>query len=252
MINLNIQKLIWEQEIRNEYAKYQIFIGDSNMPKYKVNFIDSTKTKVSYSMEVLTQKNPMILNVNMGFLVGKNGKHCQPNLYHEFTHMWDCANLFISEYPLSRSKFLSLYTEYHASQIEILRFIECGSIDNIRNITPIDEFFVFDKKISAIDYYLNVCRFLFEKSCIYKSCKIPENYKYLMDAYMYVFRIKNVYDKYINNIEVPRINDIFYEYMVTVYSLFQKYRINELLEPLLQHIDTLDIIFAKDFINSQQ
>ena len=43
MINFNTQKLIWEQQIRNEYAKYQIFIDDSNMPKYKVNFIDSTK-----------------------------------------------------------------------------------------------------------------------------------------------------------------------------------------------------------------
>lgn len=31
MINLNTQKLIWEQQIRNEYTKYQIFIGNSNI-----------------------------------------------------------------------------------------------------------------------------------------------------------------------------------------------------------------------------
>lgn len=39
MINLNTQKLIWEQQIRNECTKYQIFIGDSNMPKYKINLL---------------------------------------------------------------------------------------------------------------------------------------------------------------------------------------------------------------------
>ena len=166
--------------------------------------------------------------------------------------MWDSANLFIDEEPLNRSKFLSLYTEYHASQIEFLRFIECRSIDNIHNITPLDEFFVFNKKISVIDYYLNVCRLLFEKSCIYKSYKTPENYKYLMDAYMYVFGIKNMYDKYVNNVEIPKINDIFYEYMLITYSLLQKYNTNDLFKPLLQHIDSLDVVFAKDFINLQQ
>lgn len=91
MINLNTQKLIWEQQIRNEFIKYQAFIDDSNMPNYKVNFVDNKNMQVSYSMEVLTQKKPMILNINMGFLAGKNGKHCQPNLYHEFTHKWDYA-----------------------------------------------------------------------------------------------------------------------------------------------------------------
>ena len=54
-----------------------------------------------------------------------------------------------------------------------------------------------------------------------------------MDAYMYVFGIKNVYDKYIKNVEMPKINDIFYEYIVIIYSLFQKYSINDLLKNLL-------------------
>lgn len=104
-------------------------------------------------MQADTSYNPMTLNINTVYMNEDRYLHCQPSLFHEFTHMWDCANLFISEEPLSRSKFLSLYTEYHASQIEFLRFIECGSIDNIRNTTPIDEFFVFERKISAIGYY---------------------------------------------------------------------------------------------------
>lgn len=34
MNNFNTLKLLWEQQIRNEYIKYQQFISDNNMPKY--------------------------------------------------------------------------------------------------------------------------------------------------------------------------------------------------------------------------
>lgn len=69
MNNFNTLKLLWKQQINNEYAKYQVFINDSNMPKYKINFVDSTVTKVSYSMQTLIYKCPTILNVNMAYMI---------------------------------------------------------------------------------------------------------------------------------------------------------------------------------------
>lgn len=233
MINLNAQKLIWEQQIKNEYAKYQIFIGDSNMPKYKVNFIDSTKTKVSYSMEVLTQKNPMILNVNMGFLAGENGKHCQPNLYHEFTHMWDYNNLFQDRDHKERKSVLSLYTEYHASQIEFLRFMEFESINSTKHINSNDRFYEFEKEETAIDYYEYRCQLLSESISNYNIDASTENYKAVIDSYMYMFGIKNIYDQYICAIEFPKVDSIFHENMINMYSLLQNYKIENLWKILL-------------------
>lgn len=96
--------------------------------------------EISYSMEVMTQKIPMILNVNMGFLTGKNGKHCQPTLYHEFTHMWDHNNLFPDKNQQERKSVLSLYAEYHASQIEFLKFMELNSLFDNKTISNTDLF----------------------------------------------------------------------------------------------------------------
>lgn len=240
MINFNTQKLIWEQQIKNEYAKYQIFIVDSNMPKYKVDFIDSTKTKVSYSMKVLTQKNPMILNVNMGFLVGENGKHCQPNLYHEFTHMWDHNNLFRDKDQQERKSVLSLYTEYHASQIEFLRFMEFKSIKYTKHINSNDKFYEFDKEETVFEFYDERCQLLFESINDYKDDNSAKNYKAVIDSYMYIFGVKSIYDKYIGIINIPQIDSIFHDNIMNIYSLLQDYNIEDLWEILLDCSKILD------------
>lgn len=240
MINFNTQKIIWEQQIKNEYAKYQIFIGDNNIPKYKVNFIDSTKNKVSYSMEVLTQKNPMILNVNMGFLVGKNGKHCQPNLYHEFTHMWDCNNLFQDRDYKERKSVLSLYTEYHASQIEFLRFMEFETINQNKSIDHNDKFHEFDKEVTVFEFYNERCQLLSESVNNYKADISTSNYKTIIDSYMYVFGVKSIYDKYIDIVELPSVDSIFHENIMNLYSLLQDYKIEELWEIFLDCSEIID------------
>ncbi len=219
MSNLNTQKIIWEQQIKNEYEKYQVFINDSNMPKFRVNFVDSTKNKVSYSMEVLTQKSPMILNVNMGFLIGKNAKHCQSTLFHEFTHMWDYYNLFRDKDPKERKSVLSLYTEYHATQIEFLRFMEFESVSQTKDIHSSDCFYEFGKEETVFEYYDERYKLLSESINNYRTDASTSNYKAIIDSYMYVFGIKSIYDKYINVIELPQVDCIFHKNLISIYPL---------------------------------
>jgi len=249
MFNTSIINPLWDSFIEQEYQKYKIFVNDSNMPSYKTNYINGNEINVPYTMQTDTSCNPMILNVNTIYMDNEKYKHCQPTLYHEFTHMWDDKNIFVNKEPVDRNKFLSFYTEYHASQIEFIRFIEADSISNINSVEPMDEFYVFNEKISVVKYFLNVCRLLFEKSCKYKSEKTIGNYKFLMDAYMYVFGIKSIYDKVIGEIKLPEINDIFYTYMLSIYSLLQNNNVNELWTPLLEKIDDLDIMCAKDIMS---
>lgn len=240
MINFNTQKLIWEQQISKEYMKYQTFIGDSNMPNFKINFVDNKNMEILYSMEVMTQKIPMILNVNMGFLVGKNGKHCQSNLYHEFTHMWDYYNLFHDKDPNERKSVLSLYTEYHASQIEFLRFMEFESVKDLKSIDQNNKFYEFDKEETVFEFYDERCQLLSESINNYKNDSSTENYKAVIDSYMYVFGIKSIYDKYIDIVEFPNVNSIFHENIMNIYPLLQDYQIEELWEILLNCSKILD------------
>lgn len=240
MINLNTQKLIWEKQIRNEQIKFQNFIGDSNMPKYKINFLDNKNFDLSYSMEVLTQKRPMILNVNMGYISGKNGKHCQPTLYHEFTHMWDHSNLFQDKDQQERKSVLSLYTEYHASQIQFLRFIELESIKHAKHINSNDKFYEFDKEETVFEFYNERCQLLFESINNYKNDNSTKNYKAIIDSYMYVFGIKSMYDKYVGIIDFPQVDSIFHENILNIYPLLQVYNIEDLWEILLDCSKILD------------
>lgn len=240
MININTQKLIWEKQIRNEQIKFQNFIGNNNMPKYKINFVDNKNLELSYSMEVLTQNIPMILNVNMGFLIGKNGKHCQHNLYHEFTHMWDYYNLFQNKEQQERKFALSLYTEYHASQIEFLRFMEFESVKDLKSINQNDKFYEFDKEETIFEFYDERCQLLSESIDNYKNDSYTENYKAVIDSYMYVLGIKSIYDKYIDIVEFPKVDSIFHEKIMNIYPLLQDYNIEELWEILLNCSKILD------------
>lgn len=240
MNNLNAQKLLWEQQIKNEYPKYQVFINNTNMPKYKVNFVDSTKTKISYSMEALIYKRPVILNINIGFMINGKNKYCQPTLYHEFTHMWDSENLFKDKELQERKTVLSLYTEYHAAQIGFLRFMEFESVNHTKNINSNDRFFEFDKQETVFEYYDERCKLLSESINAYNLNASTNNYKAILDSYMYVFGVKSMYDKYIGIVELPKVSSIFHKNLMDIYPLLQNYKVEELWEILLNCSKILD------------
>lgn len=249
MYNLNNLKLLWEQQIKNEYAKYQEFIDDNNVPKYRTNFVDSTKTKVSYAMETLIYKRPVILNVNMAFMINGQNKHCQPTLYHEFTHMWDSENIFKNKEPQERKSVLSLYTEYHASQIGFLRFMNFESVNQNKKIDQNDKFYEFNKEETVFEFYDERCQLLSESINNYEINSSTNNYQAVIDSYMYVFGIKNIYDKYVKIIELPQLNSIFHENLIKLYPLLQKFSINELWNILLLSSNALDKIHILNVIN---
>ncbi len=249
MYNLNNLKLLWEQQIKNEYVKYQEFIDDNNVPKYRTNFVDSTKTKVSYAMETLIYKRPVILNVNMAFMINGQNKHCQPTLYHEFTHMWDSENIFKNKEPQERKSVLSLYAEYHASQIGFLRFMNFESVNQNKKIDQNDKFYEFNKEETVFEFYDERCQLLSESIYNYEINSSTNNYQAVIDSYMYVFGIKNIYDKYVKMIELPQVNSIFHENLIKLYPLLQKFSINELWNILLLSSNALDKIHILNVIN---
>lgn len=117
-MNTDMRNPFWDKFIEQEYRNYKAFINSYNMPLYKTNYINGDTLTVPYTMQVNTSCNPMILNINTVYMANNRYLHCQPSLFHEFTHMLDSEYLFVDKKSIDRSKFLSLYTEYHASQID--------------------------------------------------------------------------------------------------------------------------------------
>lgn len=250
MYNLNNLKLLWEQQIKNEYIKYQKFIENTNMPKYKVNFVDGTKNSIGYSMQTFTYTKPIVLNINTGFMI-KGNKHCQPVLFHEFTHMFDSKNLFNNKPEEEKTKVLSLYTEYHASQIEFLRFMEFESIETKKNIKSSDIFMCFDNQYSVFEYYNNKCKLLFESIKKYNKYKTIESYKTVINSYFYVFGLKSIYDKHIENVEMPLYSEcIFNNLIIPFYKLLQNYNVDDLWDMFLKLKYILDKTYTLDVLKS--
>ncbi len=237
-VNFKIKKHQWEQQIHKEYMRYKEFIENTNMPNYKIVFINNLKD-ITYIMETLTYKKPIILNINMGYML-LGSQHCQPTLYHEFTHMWDYYNLFQDKDLKDRKSVLSLYTEYHASQIEFLRFMEFESVSKTKDIHSSDCFYEFDKEETVFEYYDERCKLLSESISNYRTNASTSNYKAVIDSYMYVFGIKSMYDRYVENIELPQIDSIFHQNMINFYPLLQDYSVIELWNVLLKYSELFD------------
>ena len=63
---------------------------------------------------------------------------------------------------------------------------------------------------------------------------------------MYVFGIKNIYDKIVNIIELPQVNCIFHEKLVGLYPLLKNSDISDLWDVLLLCSQVLDKTYIID------
>lgn len=224
-IDFKIQEYKWTQQIKKEYEKYKIFINDTNVPNYKPNFIYDQN--VSYFMCAHLYRNPIILNVN-GATMLAYGEHCQPTLFHEFTHMWDSQNIFLNQTQPDRIRSISLYTEYHASQIQFLKFMEFNSIFDNKTVKGTDLFWWLDNKCTAYQFYKDHCGLLQESTQKYINEPTMNRFKVVIDSYLYLFGIKNIYDNLFDTIDIPQNNCIFHNEMTKLYQILQEYEVEYL------------------------
>lgn len=233
--NFKTKELAWTLLIHKEAEEYKKFVGNDNLPDFKIIYSHNTNEKPNYSMRVDTYKRPSNLYVNSGFMLNKNFNY-KSTLFHEFTHLWDSENLLI-ELPLNKkSKTLSLFTEFHASYIESLHIMGCKSFENYENASK-------DMLKNKINNHIEL---IYEYQSKYNLTKLAEDYHGLMNGYMYyygcmvakstVFRIEE---------DIIHFDNIFDETLNLFYSALKfniiderilnlSYKINILLEELLK------------------
>lgn len=179
-------KLIWEHKIRNFEKEFLNIFPDVKLPKYKINFINTLNTpNIKYSMQVLHTKTPMILNVNMGFMLDKDFDY-KTTLSHEFTHMHDFNTLIKDKEQNYKSKALHLYSEYHATYIQGIYI--SSQKETTHNID------IIEHEIHENELYINESIDKFSKS------HIIDDWTDILYGYMYYFGYINCYN-YLTNRE---------------------------------------------------
>lgn len=139
--------LVIKSFINQKLVSYKNFMIIDKMPVFQL-IIDDTKTFASHNYDVKNDKHLLI--------VGPNITQMESILFHEFTHMYDVMNFSANNsdnYAKNRG-----FTEYHAAQIELLKFLNAKKIDDKLSFslnqsikTPFGEITVIDYIFKCIE-----------------------------------------------------------------------------------------------------
>lgn len=123
----------------------------------------------SASYESSTQKHELVVRTNI-----PKEKYL---FFHEFTHMLD-AEQYVANQIIS-NKGISGFTEYHASQVELIQLLGAKSINDSISFT-------MDSPIVTIGGTKSVSQYIEEKfqlaTELFSSTEIPNNEQYCMDS----------------------------------------------------------------------
>lgn len=140
---MNKNQLIFQKQsddfIYKSYQQYHDFMRfEGQLPKFKINYRKATKDIFA---NVRYINNEYILSVDP--LLCKT-KFAIPTLYHEFTHIYDDIIMASLSPEISRNNayIYHAYTEYHASQVEMMVKMGATSLwGTISNSVSSDDLF---------------------------------------------------------------------------------------------------------------
>lgn len=176
-------KLI-EKKLAFYEEEYKKFMGINQFPKYELQFKEiSLNIADKYGFDSVafatyqtqTNKNMLVVSTNL-----KLTKHV---IFHEFTHIYDSYRYVKGD--KARYAGLSGFTEYHASQVELMQLL---------NVENIDDSFIFsmDSIINTISGKKSVQQYIDERQQhaidLFERKDFPVNLETLKSALM-VFSI---------------------------------------------------------------
>lgn len=234
---MQTKKLIIDAKINACFKDYKCFICCDDLPNFKIQYTDSREdASVNYEAQILLYRTPIILKINIALLDEKSEKF-KLTLVHEFTHLYDYYSLKKNCSDDFLKKNLALYSEFHASQIEIIycynvvnkitETIDFSKIDdNILTKIPFERLEMFN--IYALDYYNN---------------QTIENFYIMKITYMYLQGAIALLNKATNKkIELTNFLSPSKDVIKEIVKLLSKIEYNELPSiEILEKIGNLDL-----------
>lgn len=146
-----------DKYVQNCYLDYKKFMKQTNIPDIEPIFdVDgaSIKNTVAYVENDDLRKSIIPIYISKD-LFSYNEQYYKSKLFHEFTHIFDANVTFEKIYDEDELlKLMSSYSEYHASQIELLSLLK------YKVISPIVKKFNLNTKIYEKNEYKTIQDYL--------------------------------------------------------------------------------------------
>lgn len=207
--------------IHNIYEEFKTFICCLNMPLFSITLSDKNDMLGMWNFDELYNNNyNLFLNAN---LFSYNSLYIKSILFHEFTHLYDYINIknIYHEKDIIR-ELMNTYSEYHASQIELLSQMNVKTIKSVSRKIP-NKYMIQGKDscITINDYILYPLANAFDilnsnKECFvnYNKYEFAEICNKAQKFMIYYFGKLDIANKYVQKIipDVYTINkNIFYK-----------------------------------------
>lgn len=120
-------------ELQKIYKEYKIFINNDNLPQFFTNTFNAFEKHTSTEAFIRYEGNRYVFHIEQDKLI-----LCPETIkslaFHEFTHIWDDCT-FLQELPYNERKRLTRwFTEYHATQLEMMCACEFGSLESTKSL----------------------------------------------------------------------------------------------------------------------
>ena len=184
-----------EEYILNCYLEYKKFMKQSNLPDIRpvFNIQDANINRTIAYIERDDLREPIIPIYISKKLFSYSEQYYKSILFHEFTHVFDANITFININNHEKlTSLMSSYSEYHASQIELLSSLGYKVIRPIFNKFNINTRIYSENELLDIENYLLIPL----SSAIVILEKQPDAYINLSrDEYnkKYITAMKNIY-----------------------------------------------------------
>ena len=124
-----INETYYINEVKKHECKFKRFLGIETFPQYTIRSKEaSVLVADSQGYESIARSHFDVKNNTHTLTISTNYEPCEYIMFHEFTHMLDSEN-YVKNDP-TRYIGLSGFTEYHASQIELLALLGLKSIND--------------------------------------------------------------------------------------------------------------------------
>lgn len=142
-------------KIQDFYSEYKLFINRKEMPEIVPDFdiSNSILNSFAYIERDKIRKEKIPLHINKS-LFRYPEQFYKSILFHEFTHICDANNFFKDEDEANFNSLMSSYSEFHASQIEILCNIGYSRAYNINSKFEMSTMLSYKDEVMDVEHYL--------------------------------------------------------------------------------------------------
>lgn len=238
-------KSIFKNMIYNIYNDYKIFSDTTNIDDFEIDFFKSDKETGGviarvYSNDIYIMQTVLHCSINVFALFPDQ---VPVIMFHEFTHILDGCMLRAVLDEKDFTIVMKLYSEFHASKIELMKALDFKSINETKTISLLDKILFLDRYITVGEYLndrFDECYTKINKVINYCGREISEIVKLDLDAIqklMYYMGTLDMCQKYSENTVVNRIGDLQEAFKSNAFELY-----NILSKDLLYKSDYDDIL----------